>query len=160
MQEFEQVYQQYFGQVYRFLLRITGDAHTADELTQETFFRALLNKATYREQGHMLTWLCTIAKNLWLKECRRHRFDHLPDTESPDPSPLPEQQLWKREQYRTLQQALLELPEEYRDVVLLHIYAGLPLKEISARNGKSESWGKVTFYRAKQQLRRRMEEMK
>lgn len=158
MQEFEEVYQQYFTKVYRFLLGITGNEHMADELTQETFLRALLNKATYREQGYMLTWLCTIAKNLWLKECRRHRFDALPQEEMPDPSPTPEQHLEQQEQRQAMQRALLELPEEYRDVVLLHIYAELPLKEIAAMKGKSESWGKVTFYRAKQQLRRRMEE--
>ena len=156
MQEFEEVYQQYFGQVYGFLFRMTGSTHIAEELTQETFLRALLNKATYREQGYMLTWLCTIAKNLWLNECRKHRYQAELDTELPDPGPGPEAALIQREHHKALRKAVLELPEDQWDVVILHIYAGLSLREISAQKEKSESWGKVTFYRAKQALTRKL----
>ena len=66
MQEFEEVYQQYFGQVYGFLFRMTGSTHIAEELTQETFLRALLNKATYREQGYMLTGFAPLLKTYGL----------------------------------------------------------------------------------------------
>lgn len=156
MQEFEEAYQQYFGQVYGFLFRMTGSTHIAEELTQETFLRALLNKATYREQGYMLTWLCTVAKNLWLNECRKHRYQAELDTELPDLSPGPEETLIQREHHKALRKAVLELQEDQRDVVILHIYAGLSLRDISAQKGKSESWGKVTFYRAKQALTRKL----
>ena len=56
-----------------------------------------------------------------------------------------------------LRRAVLELPEEYRDVVILHVYGGVPLRELAERRGKSESWGKVTFYRAKALLREKLE---
>ena len=59
-----------------------------------------------------------------------------------------------------VQRAILDLPEDYRDVVILHIYGEVPLKEISIRKGKSESWGKVTFYRAKQMLAQKLEGLK
>ena len=160
MQEFEKAYQQYFDHVYRFLMRLCGNAHMADDLTQETFLHAILNKATYREQGHMLTWLCTIAKNLWISECRKKKYETEPETDLPTPSPSPEEVLWSKERRHALHQALLELPEDYRSVILLHIYADVPLKEIAYQRGKSESWGKVTFYRAKQQLTKRLEEMR
>ena len=157
MEEFEQAYELYFGQVYRFLLRLSGDEHMADELTQEVFFKALLHMDRYRDQGTMVTWLCTIGKNLWLSECRRHKKFSDPEPDFPDPAPGPEEQAIALEQQRLLRKAVLELPEEYRDVVLLHIYAGLPLRDIAAQRGKSESWGKVTFYRAKQILIKKLE---
>ena len=157
MQEFEAVYQQYFSRVYRFLLGLSGNAHIADELTQETFLRALVAIGTYREQGNMLTWLCTIAKNLWLNECRKSKFEAALDADLPDPSPTPEEGFIEKDRRRALRNAVMELPEDYRDVVLLHIYAQIPLREIAAQKGKSESWGKVTFYRAKQLLNHRLE---
>ena len=56
-----------------------------------------------------------------------------------------------------VRRAVLELPEEYRDVVILHVYGGVPLRELAERRGKSESWGKVTFYRTKALLREKLE---
>ena len=160
MQKFDEVYRLYFDRVYRFLLGLSGNHHIADELTQETFFRAMQRLNTYTEQGHLHTWLCTIAKNLWLNECRKRKFEAALDTDLPDTSPAPEESLAEKERRRALRRAILELPEDYRDVVLLHIYAELPLKEIAVQKGKSESWGKVTFYRAKQLLNRRLEGLK
>ena len=160
MHEFDEVYRLYFDRVYRFLLGLSGNHHIADELTQETFFRAMQRLNIYTEQGHLHTWLCTIAKNLWLNECRKRKFEAALDTDLPDTSPAPEESLAEKERRRALRRAILELPEDYRDVVLLHIYAELPLKEIAFQKGKSESWGKVTFYRAKQLLNRRLEGLK
>ena len=160
MQEFDEVYRLYFDRVYRFLLGLSGNHHIADELTQETFFRAMQRLNTYTEQGHLHTRLCTSAKNLWLNECRKRKFEAALDTDLPDTSPALEESLAEKERRRALRRAILELPEDYRDVVLLHIYAELPLKEIAFQKEKSESWGKVTFYRAKQLLNRRLEGLK
>ena len=93
MQKFDEVYRLYFDRVYRFLLGLSGNHHIADELTQETFFRAMQRLNTYTEQGHLHTWLCTIAKNLWLNECRKRKFEAALDTDLPDTSPAPEESL-------------------------------------------------------------------
>ena len=50
------------------------------------------------------------------------------------------------------------MPEIYRDVLILHIYANIPLKLIAKDKGKSESWARVTYYRAKEYLSKRLEE--
>ena len=106
----------------------------------------------------MLTWLCAIGKNLWLSQCRkeRRRTPTLADT----PQPGPEEALSAQEVQNTLRRAVAALPEDYRDVVILHIYGEISLKEISAMKGKSESWGKVTYYRAKQMLKQRLERLR
>lgn len=154
-QDFAAACQVYYDRVYRFLLALSGDSHQAEDLTQEVFYRALLHIGRYREQGQMFTWLCAIGKNLWLSQCRREgRRNHtLTDT----PQPGPEETLSAREVQNALRRAVADLPEDFRDVVILHVYGEISLKEISAMKGKSESWAKVTYYRARQMLRKELE---
>lgn len=160
MEDFTEVYRTHYLRVHRFLRALSGNEHQADELTQEVFFRAILQIGSYRDQGSMLTWLCTIGKNLWLSECRK-RKRLVPLEEAPPLSvPGPEAGALEKERQQALRRAILTLPEDQRDVVILHIYGDIPLKEIAAQRGKSESWGKVTFYRAKQKLARELEGFK
>ena len=152
MEDFGAVFRDYYQRVYRFLLALSGSPNQAEELTQEVFYRALLALPRYRDDGHMFTWLCTIGKNLWLNECRRQRrLEPLEGQEGAADGP--EAEALRHDTRRALRRAVLELPEEYRDVVILHVYGGVPLRELAERRGKSESWGKVTFYRAKALLR-------
>lgn len=160
MNTFPAEYQACYDRVYRFLRALTGSAQQAEELTQEVFFRAIVHIGQYRDQGSMVTWLCTIGKNLWISQCRK-RWRTIPLDEAPPLSvPGPEAIILERERQHALRQAILALPEEQRDVVILHIYGQIPLKEIAAQRGKSESWGKVTFYRAKQKLAQKLEGFK
>ena len=151
--DFAAVCGEYYDRVYRFLLSLTGDPHQAEDLTQEVFYRALLHIGRYEERGQMFTWLCAIGKNLWLSQCRKKP----PDPLAPDPQPGPEEALSRRETRLALQRAVAALPGDLRDVVILHIYGDIPLKEISALKGKSQSWAKVTYYRARQLLRQELE---
>lgn len=160
MDDFAEIYRSYYNRVFRFLLSLTGDRYQAEDLTQEVFYRALLHIQQYREDGSMFTWLCTIGKNAWLNECRKHDRTLPLEDGHKSAAPGPEDSVARREQLRVMQRAILELPEDYRDVVILHVYGEVPLREIAARRGKSESWGKVTFYRAKQLLARKLEGLK
>ena len=158
MDGFAQVYQAYYDRVYRFLLSLTGDTHQAEELTQDVFYKVLLHIDRYRDQGSMLTWLCTIGKNAWLNECRRKkRLLPLEDREERGSGPGPEETLTEKERVNALRRAVMELPEDWRDVVILHAYGRVPLKEIAAQKGKSESWARTTYYRARQLLARKLE---
>ena len=60
--DFEQVYVSYFNDVYRYLYRLSGDTHIAEEFTAETFFKALRSLDTFRGECDMRVWLCQIAK--------------------------------------------------------------------------------------------------
>ena len=155
--DFAAVCGEYYDRVYRFLLALCQNSHQAEDLTQEVFYRALLHIHRYEEKGQMFTWLCTIGKNLWLSQCRKKPPEPLsPALSSPGG---PEDALSARETLLSLQRAIAALPEDYRDVVILHIYGGISLKEISSIKGKSESWGKVTYYRAKREIQQWMEGM-
>ena len=157
MDDFSVVCQMYYHKVYRFLLSLTGNVHQAEDLTQETFYRALLHIGQYRDDGHMYTWLCTIGKNAWLSECRRQKRLVPLDDAPEQAAPSPEEEYTRQEMRLALRQALLTLPEDHLEVVLLHVYGGLSLRAVAARRGKSESWARVTFYRAKRQLRHKLE---
>lgn len=164
MDDFSVVCQMYYHKVYRFLLSLTGNVHQAEDLTQETFYRALLHIGQYRDDGHMYTWLCTIGKNAWLSDCRKQKkltsLDEVPEQATPGPEDeytRQEMRLALREALLALPEALLALPEDYLEVVLLHVYGGLSLRSVAARRGKSESWARVIFYRAKRQLRHKLE---
>ena len=154
--DFASVCGEYYDRVYRFLLALSGDPHQAEDLTQEVFYRALLHIGRYEERGQMFTWLCAIGKNLWLSQ-RGKRKHHEPLSPALAAPGGPEEDLSRQEDRAALRRAVAALPEDYRDVVILHIYGEIPLKEISALKGKSVSWGKVTYYRARQMLRQKLE---
>ena len=158
MDRFSDVFQIYYSRVYRFLLSLTGSIHQAEELTQEVFYKALFHIDQYRDDGHMYAWLCSIGKNAWI-DCCRKSGNTAPLEECDIPSEVSmEDIIMKKELHAALRRAILTLPEEYQEVVILHIYGEVPLKEIAIQRGKSESWGKVTFYRAKIMLKQRLEE--
>lgn len=160
MKDFTEVYQAYYLRVHRFLRALSGSEQQADELTQEVFYRALLHIGQYEERNSMLTWLCTIGKNAWLSQCRKNKRLTSLEEAPPLSVPGPEAAMLERERQQALRRAILSLPEDQRDVVILHIYGGIPLKEIAAQREKSESWGKVTFYRARQKLAQELEGFK
>lgn len=155
MQELKQIYEEYGQSLYRFLLRLTGDRDLAEELLQETFYQALMHIDAFEHRSSLYTWLCRIGKNAWLKEVRRSsRFADAPpeDLGLPCPNPTPEEQAIRREELYRIRQAIGNLEEPYKEVFILHFYGGLKLKEIADANGKSESWARVTYYRAKEQI--------
>lgn len=152
---FKQIYEEYGKDIYRFCLSLTGNADEAEELLQETFYRAFLSADRFEGRSTVYTWLCQIGKNTWLKECRRRkRFCEQPLEELAltDTSPTPEDKSVVRDEYFRVRQAVFRLDEPYKDVFVLHTFGGLSLKEIAQAHNKSESWARVTYYRAKQKI--------
>lgn len=99
MKDLVALYQQYEQPLYRFLLALTcGDEAMAEELVQETFYQAFLHIDQFEGRSQLLTWLCQIGKNAWLKECRRkNRYSNTPPEELPlvDLSHSPEDEVMK-----------------------------------------------------------------
>lgn len=122
---------------------------------QETFYQAFLHIDQFEGRSSFYTWLCRIGKNAWLKECRRrNRFSDQSweDLKLPDGHKTLEKRYIEQEEFRRVRRAVAELEEPYKDVFILHIYGGLKLKEIGESHGKSESWARVTFHRARQKI--------
>lgn len=155
MRGFDELYHTHGKPVYRFLLALTGDEGQAEELLQETFYQAFLHIDRFEGRSSLYTWLCCIGKNAWLRECRRRsRYADTPYEELrlEASAPTPEEAMLRREQAQRLRQAVLELEDPQREVFILHAYGGLKLKEIAALHQKSESWARVTYFRARKTI--------
>lgn len=156
MQSMEEIYQEYAKTVYRFLLSRTHDADLSEELTQETFYQAIRTSGRYDGSSKVSTWLLGIAKNVLLTYWRKHpAHENIEDQEIPVES-AEDAALRSAERVELLRK-LHGLEEPRREVVYLRVYGGLSFREIGDIFAKTENWARVTFYRAKEQLRKEME---
>ena len=157
MASFQNIYEEYAQPVYRFLLSLTGNDDLAEELLSETFYQAFRHIDKFEGRCNLYTWLCQIGKNAWIKECRRNkRYSEirLDDLVIPDDQPGLEEAVINREMYRKVLKALQNLKDPYRDVFILHAIGEVKLKEIAFIYEKTESWARVTYFRAKQLIAR------
>ena len=155
MSSFHKIYEEYARTVYRFLLSLTGNEDTAEELLSETFYQAYLHINKFEGRCNLYTWLCQIGKNAWLKECRRKkRYSDtaLDDLQIASGSLSLEEQIINKELYAKALKAVQRLDEPYRDVFILHAMGEIKLTEIASIYGKTESWARVTYFRARQQI--------
>lgn len=157
MDEFEAMYREHFSGVYRYALALCRDTALAEELTQETFFRAMENLEGFRGQCSLFVWLCQITKNQYFTLCRKRK--RLSDEGVPEDSGgSTEADLFEREDARLLHRLLHELPEPYKEVFSLRVFGELPFAQIGELFGKSDGWARLIFYRAKNELRRQLDE--
>lgn len=149
MEDFDEVYRACFGEIYRFALALCRDPSLAEELTQETFFKALKAIDSFSGNCSLTTWLCQIAKNEYFSYRRKNRVqaDELP-IELPSDEDV-EQRFADRETALAVHEALHRLREPYKEVFSLRTFAELPFAQIGLLFGKTESWARVTYYRAK-----------
>ena len=147
----EDIYRKHAEGVYRYLFSLCGEADTAEELTQETFCQALKGLGTFRGDCTPGSWLCAIAKRLYFSRCRRENTRPLPQ-DSRDAQSDPEELLLSREGEARLHRLLHTLPEPYREVFTLRVFAELDFRQLGELFHKSDTWARVTFYRAKVKL--------
>ena len=148
---FDGVYEQYREMIYKFCLRLCGNEVLADELTQETFYKALKRIDRFRGESSLSTWLCGIAKHEYCTAMRREAPLPLDELETQSDDGFAEK-LIDSDEAMTAQRMLHELPEPYREVFTLRTFAQLSHAQIAELFGKSESWARVTYYRARQML--------
>ena len=160
MQSMDEIYQQYARTVYRFLLSYTRDEDLSEELTQETFYQAIRTSGRFDESCKVSTWLCAIAKNVLLTYRRKHPREESLDVlselgdENTPASDSAENEAVHEVSRMELLKLIHELPEPSREVMYLRAFGGLSFAEIGEVQGKTENWARVTFYRAKEKLRK------
>lgn len=154
----KQYYEEYGRKVFLYLMTLCSDPDTAEELTQETFYQAIKNVGKYKGESSVYTWLCGIAKKLWLSEARRRKYHPVaePDPTAEDLSPRPDEKAEENDEKMRLLRRLHQLPETEKEILLLRAAGELSFREIGEIFGKSENWARVTHYRAKQKLIEKM----
>ncbi|MFT3707144.1 MAG: sigma-70 family RNA polymerase sigma factor [Archangium sp.] len=141
--------------LYRFGLRMCGDAEAAREVLQETLLAALKGVHHFRGEAALSTWFFALARSFCVRQ-RRHAHTSLPDAEEkalPDPSALPDVQSHARELGEVLQAALLTLKPEQREVVVLKDVEGLSAEEIAQVLKEDVNAVKSRLHRARVELR-------
>lgn len=151
MPDFEAVYRQYFADVYKYALALSRDAAIAEEVTQETFFKALSAIDSFRGDCQLRVRLCQIARNQYLSLCRERKKFAERDAEPGDGGI--EEGFADRDAAKRLHVLLHDLPEPYKKVFSLRTFGELPFSQIGELFGKTESWARVTYFRARQRLK-------
>ena len=144
-------------QIYSYVVTIVKDQSLAEEITQNTFFKAMTAKRTYEGKASELTWLCSIAKNLAMDECRKNsKYAELDEEMLEQPDNMTKAVEDKDTALR-IHLVLHELEEPYKEVFQLRVFGELPFAQIGMIFGKTENWARVTYHRARLKIQERMD---
>ena len=153
MTEFQEVYDLYFKDVYKYALSLCRNEHIAEEVTQETFFKALKSIDSFRGQCKLYVWLCQIAKNTYFSMAAKEKNRSYEDEILESAEETMERALLVKESAFEIHKVLHELEEPYKEVFSLRIFGQLSFKQIGTLFGKTESWARVTYHRARLKIK-------
>ena len=159
--KFEDMYQRFFKDVYLFVFSISKDRQIAEDITQETFFKALKEIKNFRGDCSVKSWLCQIAKNLYISQTRKKSMISLEDMDAV-PNQISatsiEQEYIQKEDKLSVYKVLHFLDEPYKEIFLLRTLGDLSFKEIADVFHKTESWARVTYHRARLKIQEALEQ--
>lgn len=171
MQAFADLVERHKGRVYRTLFQVVGDEEDAQDLSQEVFLKVYRSLAGYRGDAAFTTWLHRLTLNLafdWLRARKRRplqvplepppEHDERPALTLVSPDDGPEGSTMRQERVRQVQQAIRELPPDYREVVLLHHFHHMSYQQIAERIGAPVRTVETRLYRARHLLKRMLAE--
>lgn len=155
--EFEEIYSEYFKDVYRYVLCLSKNESIAEDITQETFFKALKNIDGFKGNCKMSVWLCQIAKNSYFSYLKKkqNNFESVEDIADVSDSGF-EQILVDDESVFEIHKILHNLEEPYKEVFTLRFFGDLSFSKIAELFGKTESWARVTYHRARIKLKEKL----
>lgn len=151
--DFEEMYATCFRKVYRFALTLTHNSAEAEEIAQETFFRAMNHVSTLSPDTAIDAWLMRIAHNLFVSSLRKRKhIDPGADTESIASKHSLEDQLDDSLQAAQILHLLHDLEEPYKEVFTLRTLGDVSYAQIASLFGKGENWARVVYFRARKKL--------
>lgn len=164
MEPFEQIYSSYLKDVYKYAFSLCRDPVEAEEIAQETFCQALKSMPSFRGDCKLIVWLCQIAKHIYFARLKKRKrmeprppdelFSTMPDSRT---DRCPEQRLLEEADAMAIHRHLHDLEEPYKEVFMLRVFGELPFKKIGDIFGRTESWARTTYHRAKVRLIDKME---
>jgi len=151
--DFSEIYSEYFSGVYKYVLSLCMNESIAEEITQETFFKAMRHIDKFNGSCKLYVWLCQIAKNTYftLYKKKKPLLSDL-DTGIPDTLFNLEASYINKDTAKRLHIELHKLRDPYKEVFTLRVFGELPFSQIGELFGKTDSWARLIFYRAKKQL--------
>ena len=156
--DFDKTYKDYFSDVNKYVLSLCRDETIAEEVTQETFFKAMRNIDKFDGSCKLYVWLCEIAKNTYFslhKKQKRYVSSVEVDTDTSSEVNI-EMAYLNKDAAKRLHVLLHNLDEPYKEVFTLRVFGELPFSQIGELFGKTDSWARLIFHRAKNKLQEDM----
>jgi len=150
--DFDELYNAYADDVYRYAFSLCRNKHIAEDITSETFLKAIKASNSFKGDCNVRVWLCQIAKNIYFNLKKQSKFIAEMPADTPSGDSL-ELKLIDRTQAFEIHKSLHLLDEPYKEIFSLRFFAELSFAEIGELFKKSESWARVTFHRAKNKIR-------
>ena len=153
MKDLEQFYEENYPRLYAYCVTLTRNRADAEDLAAETMYRAIRHAGKFRGDCKVDTWLCSIARNLFLSQEKKRK--------RPPPPPEPPEELFAGDDRENVKEIVLlmnALEEPYRGVFLLRTIGQAEYGEIARVYEKSESWARVTYFRARAKIAAAMKE--
>jgi len=155
--ELEEIYNNYFKDVYFFIYSLSKDKHIAEDLTSETFIKAIKSIESFKGNCDIKVWLFQIAKNSYYSYIRKHKnlieLDTVPEIK--DDFDIEKSVISSEESMKT-HEILHNLSEPYKEVFSLRVFGELSFRQIGSLFGKTDNWACVTFHRARNKIREEM----
>jgi len=156
--DFEVIYGEYLHSVYKYVLSLCQNKAIAEDVTQETFYKAMENLDKFEEKGRIFVWLCQIAKNTYFSLYKKQKrlvpeSDFNLASQASQTGADLEREYLNQETTEKLHRLLHHLSEPYKEVFTLRIFGELPFAQIGELFEKTDSWARLVFYRAKIKLR-------
>lgn len=156
--EFEKIYRTYFNDVFLFIRRLSNNDHIAEEITSETFFKAMRSIDTFRGETDIRVWLCQIAKNCYFSHIKKQqRVVDIDSLELTDDKDFIEEQILNQSDAMRIHLLLHNLTEPYKEVFMLRVFGELSFKQIAEIFQKTDNWACVTYHRARNKILEQME---
>ena len=164
---YDEIYKTYAKKLYIYAMSLTSNTYDAEDLVQTTFLKAIRTADRYRGECNVFTWLCRIARNTWLDECRKKKsnisLDELCElgqetVQIVDTKVNIEEAFLRKEDNERAYSCLHEMQEPYKEVFRMRSFGELSFKNIGEMFEKSETWARVTYFRAKKMLIDKMKE--
>lgn len=157
-ENFDKIYIRYFNDVFLFLKKISKDEGIAEEITSETFFKAMRSIDTFRGETDIRVWLCQIAKNCYFSHLKKQKQTiSIDDVELVANKDTLEEQILNQSDAMRIHHLLHDLTEPYKEVFMLRVFGELNFKQIADIFQKTDNWACVTYHRARNKILRQME---
>ncbi len=153
MKDFEKIYSEYYDVVFQYALSLCKNEQWAEEITQDAFFKALKSIDTFRGECKLSVWLCQIAKNTFYTSAKRQQRQVDYPLEIVSSEVAIEKKLLDKETALQIHNVLHLLDEPYKEVFWMRTFGELSFKEIGMLLGKTESWARVTYHRARMKIK-------
>ncbi|MBM7710185.1 sigma-70 family RNA polymerase sigma factor [Enterococcus lemanii] len=162
--DFEEMYDFYFREVHLYIRSLCDNESIAEEIAQETFFKALKSIHRFDGKKDIRAWLFTIAKNTYFsyyKKNHRRLCDLAVSNEKEVDHTRVDltERLTRQEDAFTIHQFIRTMSEPYKEVFSLRVFGELSFLQIGKLFGKGDSWARVTYHRARKQIIEYMEEI-